>query len=55
MWVFWTILCSAAGTLFVVVVVRNLTSSEKKLCQEVGHKFGRFVDTAWYQRMSPMH
>lgn len=21
--------------------------------QEVGHKFGRYVDTAWYQRMSP--
>ncbi|NYG05795.1 phosphinothricin acetyltransferase [Phycicoccus badiiscoriae] len=21
--------------------------------REVGHKFGRYVDTAWYQRMSP--
>jgi phosphinothricin acetyltransferase len=23
--------------------------------REVGHKFGRYVDTAWYQRMSPTH
>jgi phosphinothricin acetyltransferase len=23
--------------------------------REVGHKFGRYVDTAWYQRMSPQN
>lgn len=25
------------------------------ILREVGHKFGRYVDTAWYQRMSPPH
>lgn len=48
MWIAITIVASVAATLAVVVVVRNLTSSEKKLDHRVEHLFG--VDTPQFGR-----
>ena len=32
---------------------RSLGFERVGVLREVGHKFGRYVDTAWYQRMTP--
>jgi L-amino acid N-acyltransferase YncA len=36
-----------------VALHRAMGFQEVGVLREVGHKFGQYVDTAWYQRMSP--
>ena len=36
-----------------VALHRAMGFDQVGVLREVGHKFGRYVDTAWYQRMSP--